>query len=121
MDMSPSTIIRPALAITCVCTLCATVLLGISAPEWFLVITTTIISFYFGHINGSAEKSTLQAGTLAVEALKKTLNSPDYQEQPRGSTRTTTTGADASSVSVTTTDGGSNVRQAGEPTGHGNP
>lgn len=68
-----SSLVRPALAMAAVLTLCIAVLLGNSPPTWFIVIANTIISFYFGHVNGKSETATAQAGNVAAAALAQAV------------------------------------------------
>lgn len=64
-------------------------ILKYDVPPWFLVTTSSIISFYFGHVNGTAEKNTTQAGDIAITALRQAVNtSPD---QPNNTTKVITT------------------------------
>lgn len=76
MSPTQSVWIRPILALIGVLTASYDVIINVTPPTWYVVLVVSMISFYFGHVNGRAEQSTTQAGDIAQAALRKVVDRP---------------------------------------------
>lgn len=80
---TPGTIwVRPILAVLATATISYGVIVGANIPNWYIVLTASIISFYFGHVNGKAEVTTTQAGEIAKTVLQQQVAAPPKLAYP---------------------------------------
>lgn len=76
MSTNIAVFVRPALALIGIATASYAVVVGVNPPNWYIVLVASMVSFYFGHVNGKSEVATTQAGDIATAALRKVVDRP---------------------------------------------